>query len=131
MTPIRSAMISLTVAGILLTGATAQGADLSKELGTAITHAGLAVGSADLKLVQTHLHHVVNCLVGPGGNGFDASQANPCKDQGSGAIPDAPPDKTKVLQTALTSAQEGLATTNFDKAKEKATETQAALKRAQ
>ena len=49
--------------------------------------------------VQAHLHHTLNCLVGPGGDGFDAKQMNPCAQAGNGAIPDAKdakPDPTKV-----------------------------------
>ena len=33
----------------------------------------MAAKAADLKTTQMHLHHAVNCLVGPGGKGFDAS----------------------------------------------------------
>jgi len=106
-------------------------ADLSKEMSTAVTHAGLAAGSADLKTVQVHLHHVVNCLVGPDGAGFDAGPGNPCKDQGAGAIPDAPADKKASLQEAVASAQSGLAETDLAKAKATALSVQALLKKAE
>src|SRR5262252_8785283 len=62
--------------------------DPAKEVATAAQHAGLAAKAADMKATQMHLHHVVNCLVGSGGQGYDANEANPCKDQGAGAIPD-------------------------------------------
>jgi hypothetical protein len=132
MNPKFSPFAHLAAASFLLLSVVPAGAaDLPKELTTAITHAGLAAGSTDLKMVQTHLHHVVNCLVGPGGAGFDAGQANPCKDQGMGAIPDAPPDKQKILQTALASAQSGLAETDLAKAQASATAAQAAIKKAE
>jgi hypothetical protein len=55
-------------------------ADSTKEVTTAATHAGLAAQAADLKSTQTHLHHVINRLVGPKGQGFDDKEVNPCKD---------------------------------------------------
>ncbi len=132
MNPLFSPFAPVAAASFLLLSVVPAGAaDASKELTTAITHAGLAAGSADLKMVQTHLHHVVNCLVGPGGAGFDAGPGNPCKDQGTGAIPDSPPDKQKILQTALAVAQSGLAETDLAKAKADALETQAAIKKAE
>src|SRR6185312_2355242 len=62
--------------------------DPAKEISTAANHAGLAAKATDMKTTQMHLHHVVNCLVGPKGKGYDATPGNPCKDQGNGAIPD-------------------------------------------
>jgi hypothetical protein len=116
---------------LLLSALPAAAADLSKELTTAITHAGLAAGSPDLKMVQTHLHHVVNCLVGPSGAGFDATQLNPCKDQGAGAIPDSAPDKQKILMAAVASAQSGIAETDVAKAKSTAADVQAMIRKAE
>ena len=40
-------------------------ADVAAQLSVAQNHAGMAAKAADLKMVQTHLHHAVNCLVGP------------------------------------------------------------------
>src|SRR6476646_9621049 len=79
------------VAGLAATSALA---DASSETVTAATHAGLAAGASDLAGVHTHLHHALNCLVGPGGNGFDAKEMNPCAQSGKGAIPDTT-DATK------------------------------------
>jgi hypothetical protein len=69
--------------------------DIMKEMMTAEQHAGYAVAAADMKMVQTHLHHVVNCMVGPKGRGYDAGQGNPCKDQGDGVMVDFKGDKAK------------------------------------
>ena len=37
----------------------------------------------DLKMIQMHLHHVLNCLEGKTGKDFDASFGNPCNGQGA------------------------------------------------
>ncbi len=107
-------------------------ADVAKEIQTAEAHAGYAVGAADMKTVQMHLHHVVNCMVGPKGKGFDASQADPCKDMGNGVMPDFKGSKAKrgMLQHALDDARAGLQTTDIAAAKQKATDAQGLLKKA-
>ena len=100
----------------------AQAADsdsaVSKQMGTASAHAGMALGAADLKLAHTHLHHVVNCLVGPSGKEFDAQEEDPCKGMGQGAIVDAKGDAASEsrLHTALAQAEHGLKTTTLDAA---------------
>jgi hypothetical protein len=100
----------------------AQAADsdgaVSKQVGTASAHAGMALGAADLKLAHTHLHHVINCLVGPSGKGFDAQEEDPCKGMGQGAIVDAKGDAgtESKLQAALTQAEHGVKTTTLDDA---------------
>jgi hypothetical protein len=68
-------------AGAAATGATA-------ELKTALEHAGFAEKQESLKTATWHLHHVLNCLVGPKNPWFDASATNPCAGEGRGAIPD-------------------------------------------
>jgi hypothetical protein len=82
----------------------------TKQAATASAHAGMALVAADLKMTQVHLQHVVNCLVGPAGAGFDAQAGNPCKDQGQGAIVDAKGDAATEarLTAALAHARHGL-----------------------
>ena len=63
-------------------------ADASNEVATAAEHAGLSAASNSLLMADTHLHHTLNCLVGPKGRGFDTKAANPCASLGNGAIPD-------------------------------------------
>ena len=89
---------------------------VSKQIGTASAHAGMALGATDLKTAHTHLHHVINCLVGPSGKGFDAQEADPCKGQGQGAIVDAKGDAASEskVHTALTQAEHGLKSTTLD-----------------
>lgn len=94
------------------------GSAATKQASTASAHAGMALGAADLKMAQTHLHHVVNCLVGTAGTGFDAAAGNPCKGMGNGAIADAKGDTaTEVkLNAALAQAKDGLAATTLEAA---------------
>src|SRR4051812_2353365 len=86
-------------------------ADTAAELNIAQSHAGMAAKAADLKTTQMHLHHAVNCLVGPAGKGFDAAAGNPCSKVGTGAIPDATDAAVKgKLQTIADAAAPGLTT---------------------
>lgn len=104
-------------------------ADVAGEITTATTHATLASEATSLAGVQMHLHHVVNCLVGAGGKGYDAKQIDPCKGAGSGAIPDmSDPAKQKALQAAADSARGGLAATDLATAQKAATDTATQLK---
>lgn len=118
---------------IILTAASSAYADMdvAKEVATAATHAGLAAGSKEMKAVQMHLHHTVNCLVGPKGEGFDASEANPCKDQGNGAIPDTK-DTAKLasLRQALAKVSAGLKEADMAMAQQDATSAQDLIKKA-
>ncbi len=118
------------VTGILTASpASAQGADPVQEAATGAQHAGLAAQAATIEQVHMHLHHTVNCLVGPKGQGFDANQANPCQKLGNGAIPDTTDPALKAkLTAALAKAQEGLKSDDPTAAKKAATAAQAALK---
>lgn len=91
----------------------------SKQIGTAKAHAGMALGASDLKMVHTHLHHVINCLVGPSGDGFDGAAGNPCKDMGHGAIVDAKGGKAGTesnLRAAVREAKAGVQATTLGNA---------------
>ncbi len=76
---------------------------------TAAAHAGMALGAPTLAKVHMHLHHVLNCLVGPGGAGFDAKELDPCKGMGHGAIRDAArdPGAQASLRKAAAEAMRG------------------------
>ena len=52
--------------------------DVSEEVSTAHVHATLAQKATTVDATHTHLHHVINCLVGAEGEGFDSSVVNPC-----------------------------------------------------
>jgi hypothetical protein len=104
-------------------------ADSAQEAATAAVHAGLAAQAATIEQVHMHLHHTVNCLVGPKGQGFDAKEANPCQKLGDGAITDTSDSATKAkLTAALAKAQAGLKSDDLTASKAAATDTQAALK---
>jgi hypothetical protein len=91
---------------------------VAKQVSTAAAHAGMALGAADLKMAHAHLQHVVNCLVGPSGAGYDAQQEDPCKGMGQGAMVDAKGDSAREsqLQAALMQAQQGVKATTVDEA---------------
>jgi hypothetical protein len=118
------------LAGLLMVlPVSAQAADAAQEAATAATHAGLAAQGASIEQVHMHLHHTVNCLVGPNGQGFDAKEANPCQKLGSGAIPDTTDQASKAkLTAALAKAEAGLKSADLAAARKAATEAQAALK---
>lgn len=110
---------AFAVAFALSTGVLAHpGLAASKEVKTAAAHAGMAMGSADLKMAHAHLQHVVNCLVGPAGNGYDAQAEDPCKGMGQGAIVDAKDDAARQsrLQAAAMQAMQGVKAATVDEA---------------
>jgi hypothetical protein len=109
-------MLLLTIALPMVVQAADADSAVSKQVGTASAHAGMALGAADLKMVHAHLHHVINCLVGPSGKGFDAQEADPCQGQGQGAIVDARGDAASEsrLHAALNQAEHGLKATTLD-----------------
>ncbi len=122
--------IGAVLAGGMIAAASSAWADTdpTKETATAAQHAGLAAKAADMKATQMHLHHVVNCLVGPKGKGFDANEANPCKDQGAGAIPDTKDAaQKKLLRRALSQANAGLKAKDMAAAQKNATTAQTLL----
>ena len=104
-------------------------ADANSEIVTATTHAELAGGAPDLNTVHSHLHHALNCLVGPGGNGFDAKELNPCAQSGKGAIPDSTAAaKKKSLETAADKLRAGIGASDLKAAQTAGTEAASILK---
>lgn len=103
-------------------------ADGPAAITTAARHAGLAASAGDINMVHMHLHHVLNCLVGPGGEGFDAAPGNPCMGTGA-AIPQTAnaAEKTK-LENAATQARTGIGDNDMAAAKKVATDLQTELK---
>lgn len=130
MTQIRLTLASVFAAAFVFAAASQARADAdpAKEMATAATHAGLAAKATDIKMTHMHLQHVVNCLVGPKGKGFDATPGNPCNGQGNGGIPDTKdPAQKKAMQAALTKARAGLKATDEAVAVKDATQAQALL----
>jgi hypothetical protein len=81
--------------------------------------------------VRAHLHHALNCLVGPGGPGFDVHEMNPCANAGRGAIPDGGLLKKLPLQAAAAEARAGIDEPELAKAQRHAVKTEAMLKSAE
>lgn len=126
------AVLALAGGGLVLAGpGSASAQDASKEVSTAAQHAGFAAQAKDMKGAQMHLHHVINCLVGPKGKSFDAKEANPCKDQGNGALADTTDaGKKKSLRGALAKAHAGIKAKNLATAQKDATAAQDLLNKA-
>ncbi len=106
-------------------------ADAAKEVSTAADHAGYAADATVINTTYSHLHHTINCLVGPKGAGFDAKETNPCAAMGNGAIPDTTDAaKKKELTSAVAKAKAGLKSKDLAAAKADAMAAQALLKQA-
>jgi hypothetical protein len=119
---------ALVLAAPLAFAAPVFAADLGAELSNAQSHAGLAASSRDLNSVHMHMHHALNCLVGPNGDGFDSKQMNPCAQSGNGAIPDESNQvKKSRLMQARDQLQTGIAATDLKAAQGAAASAQATL----
>ena len=138
-------LIAVTAAALMLAPIAAF-AGIGEELTLAQTHALLAYrtggrGERGLTQGKIYLQHVINCLVGPGGQGYNLTQPDlgpgrggfaataptgmdPCATDKSnkGALNDAasPAQKQKV-QAAIALAKAGLDITENDKLTEAAT----------
>jgi hypothetical protein len=107
--------------------------DGARELATALAHAAMASAAADTAGVHMHLHHMVNCLVGPGDEDYDAEAGDPCMGMGDGAVIDTDDsllDKD-AMGVALDSALTGLATDDYQEAHDAAVLAEQQLKDAQ
>ena len=110
------------VAFTLLFSSSAFAADLRSEIVNAGEHAEYAGEATNIAEVHFHLHHALNCLVGPKGDGFDKMQMNPCVNSGNGIIPDeTDPKLIAIFQSAAAKARDGLATDDLAAAKADAT----------
>jgi hypothetical protein len=87
--PIKSFLVLVAGLGLTLPALAALNPEAHKEIRTAAQHAEFAVKGKNIDVVHMHLHHVINCIVGSGGAGFDASAGNPCNNMGKGALSDA------------------------------------------
>ncbi len=104
--------------------------DLHKEIEAAIEHATYAADGKTLSEAHMHLHHVINCLVGPDGQAFDAKALNPCKSLGNGILPDTTgASQKKEFEAALAKAEAGLGSKQMKTAKADAAEVASMLKK--
>lgn len=119
---------TVAVISAVLTFPMAAYADSKAEIATAAQHAGLAAAAPNLAQIHTHLHHAMNCLVGPRDADFDKNNMNPCAQQGNGAFPDETnPDIKVKLQNAMSAAADGIASNDEATAKKNAATTQSLL----
>lgn len=81
-------LLALVACVIAVPALAAGGGNAGKQITTAAEHAGYAAQGKNVAAVHTHLHHVLNCLVGEHDDDFDAKAGNPCKGQGNGALND-------------------------------------------
>ena len=102
-------------------------ADVAQEITTAQTHAGLAAKAPAIDGIHMHMHHALNCLVGPSGDGYDSSQMNPCASQGKGAIPDASAAQKAKLTQAVATLKAGIASSDKATAAKDATDAAEAI----
>ena len=103
--------------------------DAAKEVSAAGMHAGMGATATNIETAHAHLHHTLNCLVGPKGEGFDAKQMNPCAQMGDGAIPDSSDAAAKKkLGDAAMKAGAGLKSDDLAVATKAAGEVAAELK---
>jgi hypothetical protein len=106
---------------------TAALADVSAQVTVAATHAGMASKAPALDIIHLHLHHVVNCLVGKDGKGWDMGSGNPCAKAGNGLIPEGSAAQKPKFETALASANAGIAATDLAAAQKDAAAAAAAI----
>ncbi|HVE05042.1 MAG TPA: hypothetical protein VNB30_13385 [Rhizomicrobium sp.] len=122
-------LLGAAIAALVLIPLPVMAADVAGEISTAATHATLAAQATALDGVHTHLHHTLNCLVGPGGSGFDAKQINPCAGSGAGAIPDeSDAAKKKALEGAADTTRAGIAAADMATATKAANQVASELK---
>ena len=82
------ALALLVVGGFGAVQAQATLAALEAQLMTAVQHAEFSMAEADHATAVRHLGHVLNCIAGEGGDGFDGSWGHPCGSQGPGIVQD-------------------------------------------
>ncbi|HEY5338945.1 MAG TPA: hypothetical protein VIJ85_12125 [Rhizomicrobium sp.] len=104
------ALKKFALAGLaVLLSSPAFAGDLKGETVNAIEHAQYAADATSIDTAHMHLHHSLNCIVGPKGMGFDAKQLNPCANAGNGIIPDSAGANKAALEAAAAKARDGLA----------------------
>lgn len=128
--------VSVALGSALSLTAMAAPGNANKEIATAIIHANVASQITNLDGVHLHLHHVLNCVLGPHSEQYSAAaeklSAYKCVGLGDGALPDShDPAVRGDLQKAVKLADQGLQAKQFDTAHHAAVGVLAELKSAQ
>jgi len=110
---IRRSLLVLAIAVLATSGAVFAQDAFETQLATAVQHAEFSMGAADIDMAVRHLGHVLNCIAGEGGEGFDGSWGHPCDGQGAGIMNDiaghaAADDLMAVLRSAHGLAMAGV-----------------------
>ena len=117
----KTVSIAVLAGASMLIAGSALAASLSAEIANARTHANNAANAATIDAAHMHMHHALNCLVGPKGDGYDASQMNPCASAGDGAIPDQTDAAKKAkLESAKAALVKGLGQSDLKAAQDSA-----------
>jgi polysaccharide deacetylase 2 family uncharacterized protein YibQ len=82
---------------------------LEAQLTTAVQHAEFSMTAADHAMALRHLGHVLNCIAGEEGDGFDGSWGHPCGGQGLGIVQDVAAHPHAADVAALLAAAHELA----------------------
>jgi len=128
--PLRKRLgLAALCAGLIALAPTARAAGADSEIGTAATHAGFASKAGAIEMVHAHMHHALNCLVGPAGAGFDSASLDPCKNSGNGAIPDTTDAARRAtLEEVAASLRAGLKDDDLASARKTAAEAERSLR---
>jgi hypothetical protein len=110
---IQRSLLPFAIVVLAASGAVFAQDALETQLATAVQHAEFSMGADDMAMAVRHLGHVLNCIAGEGGEGFDGSWGHPCDGQGAGIVSDiaghaAADDLMAVLRSAHGLAMEGV-----------------------
>jgi len=82
---------------------------LETQVATAVQHAGFSASADEHAMAVRHLGHVLNCIAGEDGEGFDGAWGHPCAGQGSGILVDVEAHAHAADVAALLAAAHALA----------------------
>jgi hypothetical protein len=125
----RGVISGFFLAGVVFGMPQVAGATGPEAIATAAQHAGLSANSGDLGMIARHLHHALNCLVGPDGEGFDEAAGNPCGGTGAAIPQTSDAEQNEVLVELAAEIREVFTESSGDAAalKEIAAEVQESL----
>jgi len=104
-------VMGVAAALALLPLASAHAVDLAVEkIAAQITARSASRNVFKIEDVHQRMQSAINCLVGPKGEGFDASVPNPCAASGNGLIPDSDPAKKDQYMEVVAKLKTGIAT---------------------
>jgi hypothetical protein len=99
--------VALLVGATALAQATQQALD--SQLATATQHAEFSMNADEHAAAARHLGHVLNCIAGEDGEGFDGAWGHPCDGQGGGIMADVAAHPRSADVMALVEAAHALA----------------------